>query len=177
MLRGRAAQMEIFDKDFRKNKARYLLQCCLAGAAMLVILGGMRSISNSAVVASLGASTFIVFALPNIKASRSQFLIGGYIVGVAAGVLCFWLKQLVPLPEQLGMVTDVPNTVFGAAAVGLSALGMVIANAEHPPAAGLALGFALLDKLHWEAPAVVMAGIIALCLVRLLLRPYLRNLI
>jgi CBS-domain-containing membrane protein len=77
----------------------------------------------------------------------------------------------------VAFVPSLPRVVFGAAAVGLAMLAMALTNTEHPPAAGLALGFVLLEEWRWITPAAVLGGIVALCLIRAALRPALRDLL
>ncbi len=169
--------MRLIDERFRHHRAQYVLQCALATVSMFVILAVLTSISNAAVIAALGASTFIVFALPHTNASNPRYLIGGYVIGVVVGSGCHWLTQTVLLPGPFLSIPDLPEVVFGALAVGLSTFVMVVFNAEHPPAAGLALGFAILDEWLWETPAVVLGGILALCLVKQLLKRVMQNLL
>ncbi len=169
--------MPLFDRKFRANKLRYCLQTGLAGLAMLIILAYLKSISNAAVIASLGASTFIVFVLPQTQSSRARFLIGGYVVGIVVGSGCYWLSRIVQLPDQIGLVTEIPAVVFGAAAVALATFLMVVTNTEHPPAAGVALGFVLLEQWHWSVPVAVLIGIVVLSLVKHVLRNSLHNLL
>ena len=168
--------MEILDKEFSRHKLRYVLQCCMASASVLVVLAILRAMSNAAIIAALGASSFIVFVGPHAQLSRPRFLIGGYVVGLAAGSLCYWMSNILPLPQQLGPIADFPHVVFGAAAVGLATFVMVIIDFEHPPAASLALGFVLLDEWRWLTVIVVLVGIVVLSLVRHVLKPVLRNL-
>ena len=49
----------------------------LAGLAMFLILALMTSYSNAAVMAALGSSCFLIFALPNQPTSQPRHLIGG----------------------------------------------------------------------------------------------------
>jgi len=169
--------MPLFDRKFRANKLRYGFQTGLAGVAMLIILAYLKSISNAAVIASLGASTFIVFVLPQTESSRARFLIGGYVVGIVVGSACHWLSRIVQLPDQIGLVPNIPGVVFGAGAVALATFLMVVTNTEHPPAAGVALGFVFLEQWYWLAPVAVLIGIVVLSLVRHVLRNSLRNLL
>lgn len=169
--------MPLFDRKFRANKLRYCLQTGMAGVAMFIILAYLKSISNDAVIASLGASTFIVFVLPQTQSSRARFLIGGYVVGIVVGSACHWLSKIAQLPDQVGLLPDFPGVVFGAAAVAVATFLMVVTNTEHPPAAGVALGFVLLEQWHWLTPAAVLIGIVVLSLVRHVLRNSLQNLL
>ena len=169
--------MRLVDEKFSGHKGRFFFQCALAGLAMFLILALMTRISNAAVMAALGASCFLVFALPHQPTSQPRFLIGGYVAGAAVGALCFWLRRVLPLPEELGMISAFPHVLFGAVAVALATFVMVVTNTEHPPATALALGFVLLEEWRWITPIAVLTGILALCLVKTLLRPTLRDLL
>lgn len=169
--------MGILDKKFKHDKLRYIFQCALAGVSVLVVLAILLTISNAAVIAALGASSFIVFVVPHAQVSHPRFVIGGYVVGVVTGSLCYWVSRVVPLPEQVGLIADFPHVVFGAGAVALSTFLMVITDSEHPPAASLALGFVLMDEWRWLTVAVVLAGVVVLALVKQALKPVLRNLL
>jgi len=167
--------MDLFDTKFLKNKLRYLLQCLLAALSVLVMLLILDALSNAAVIASLGASSFIAFTMPHAQVSRPRFLIGGYVVGVGAGTLCHWLSQLTS-PTSLPVLQDQSYVVFAAAAVGLAIFVMVVTNTEHPPAAGVALGL-VLGECRPMTVVVVLLGIIVLSILSKLLRPILRNLL
>jgi CBS-domain-containing membrane protein len=165
----------MFDRGFRKHKARYVLQCALATLAVLIVLLILDTISNTVIIAALGASSFIVFAMPGERVSRSRFLIGGYLVGTASGVLCHYLS-VSPLFAQISALQGYVDAVFGALAVGLATFAMVITNTEHPPAAGLALGFVLDEWSHFTI-VVVIVGIVLLAAIRRLLQPILIDLV
>jgi CBS-domain-containing membrane protein len=169
--------MLFFDKNFLNDKLRYVLQCSLAAVGVLISLALLKSISNAAVIAALGASTFIVFVLPQTQSARARYLIGGYICGVAVGVFCYWLRHVIPLPQRFGAIPEFPQVVLGAAAVGLATFVMVVTNSEHPPAAGLSLGFVFLDEWRWMTPVAVLAAICVLCLTKRLLKRALHNLL
>ncbi len=161
--------MYLFDKKFSQNKLRYLLQCLLATISAMLVLTVLNSMANKVVIASLGASCFIAFCVPHKKASSSRFLIGGYIVGIAVGTLCYWL-------ESASLLQSHSDVIFGGLAIGLAMFLMVITNTEHPPAASLALGFVLGE---WQPLTVVVAmvEIVMLCILKKLLKPRLIDLL
>ena len=169
--------MRWIDTKFGRHKGRFLFQCTLAGLSMFLILALMTSYSNAAVMAALGSSCFLVFALPHQPTSQPRLLIGGYVVGIAVGTLCFWVHRALPLPEEVGIITNFPHVLFGAISVALAIFVMVVTNTEHPPAAGVALGFVILAEWRWITPIAVLTGVLALCLVKTLLRPTLRDLL
>ena len=160
--------MKFLDSKFAGNKLRYCVQCLMASAAVLALLFIMDAFSNAAIVAALGASSFIVFTMPHADSARPRFLIGGYLVGAGAGTLCYWLSELVGEVSLAGLVLQ-PHVFFGALAVGLGIFIMVITDTEHPPAAALALGLA---RGPWslKTVAVVLAGIVVLCMLKRLLQ-------
>ena len=168
-------EMRIFDEKFRNNKVRYLLQCSLATLFILILLLFMGASSNITVIVALGASSFIAFTMPEAQVSRPRFLIGGYLVGIAAGCLGHHLSVM-PLLTQLPIIQEFPNVVFAALSVGIAIFVMVITNTEHPPAASLALGLVLHD-CNTMTIMVLLLGIMSLSGIKAVLRPVLRNLL
>jgi len=166
--------MQIFDSKFTQNKLWYLLQCLLATVSVLLVLLALDTISNTAITAALGASCFIVFTMPHAQVSRPRVLIGGYVVGLGAGTLCYFLSQL-NWPASL-FAMEQSHLVFGALAVGLAIFVMVVTNTEHPPAASLALGL-VLGKWAPVAIVVILVGIVALVLLKCLIKPILKDLL
>ena len=168
--------MQVIDAKFKGNKARYVLQCMLATFCVFVVLLVLDAVTNAAVIAALGASSFIAFTMPDAQISRPRFLIGGYIVGVTVGCFCHYLS-LVSFLSHLVIIKDCSCVVFGAFAVGLAIFLMVITGTEHPPAASVALGFVLNECDYLLVAMVVLAGIISLSIIKTLLRPALINLV
>jgi CBS-domain-containing membrane protein len=167
--------MALLDAKFRRNKLRYVLQCLLAAVSVLAVLIILDAISNAAIIAAVGASSFIAFTMPHAQVSRPRFLIGGYVAGAGAGTACYWLSQLVwpalpYLPDRYGYA------VFGAFAVGLAIFLMVVTNTEHPPAASLALGL-VLGEWRVLSVVVVLVGIVVLAALKKALHSVMINLL
>ncbi len=77
--------MEI-DSKFPKQWRRYLIQSSYAAATVFLIT---ITLSNSPVIiASIGATAFIVFAMPNNIAAEPKRIIGGHFLGFFIGS-CF----------------------------------------------------------------------------------------
>ena len=87
-------------------------------------------------MASLGASALLVFALPNSPMSQPWAVIGGNCLSAIVGVSCTILlrEPLIALP----------------AAASLSILGMFILRCLHPPAAAVALIAVLGGLSHYR---------------------------
>ena len=166
--------MKLFDDKFEGAKGRYVLQCLLATVSILAVLVILDAIANAAVIAALGASSFIAFTMPETRSSRVRFMVGGYVVGIAVGTLCWGLSLLVP--QQSPQIQRYVEVLFAALSVGLAIFVMVLTNTEHPPAASLTLGLVLSE---WSVLTIVVAliGIVVLCTIKRALRPVLRNLL
>ena len=163
------------DQRFRVNKKRYIAQCFLAMLAVLVTLFLLSIKDNVALVASLGASAFIVFVSPHKRSARARYCDGGYVMGVISGIVCYAISTL-PFWPDLVMLSHIRFPLFGALAVGLAIFLMVIFNLEHPPASGVALGL-VLNSCEIRPMLIALGGIIMLSLLRRLMRPFLIDLL
>ena len=160
--------MKYIDSNFLKDKKSYIVQTLLATAVVFIVLLLLDTMSDSTVIASIGASSFIAFTMPHYRVSRPRYMIGGYVVAVIVGFAVYLLQGIPSF--------SVPHALLGALAVGLSIFIMVVTNTEHPPAAGLALGFVLNQFTPWVV-FVVMTGIIAISALKTLLKPYMKDLL
>ena len=101
--------------------------------------------------------------------------IRGHVIGVAAGSL---VAAVIGLPSMVPMVED-SRLLFDSLAdltVGLSIALMVVTHAEHPPAAGAALGL-VVHGWALSSVGVILIGAVALSIIRMVLRPRLVNLL
>jgi CBS-domain-containing membrane protein len=143
----------------------YIFQSLLASLSVFTLLIVLH-LQNVVVVASIGATAFIVFAMPDDITAKSRNVIAGQLVGFGCGALC----ALIPHAHFLS------SALICSLAVGLSILIMVVTDTEHPPAAGTALGVAL-SGFSPTLLLSVLTSIIALSLLHRGLRPHLRNLV
>ena len=167
--------MRFFDKKFRKNIHRYIFQCIIATLTILAVLFFLDVLTETAIIAALGASAFVVFAIPNSYSSDARRLVGGYIVGIVIGVICYFISITLPT-SNFFTNTEMSLIVFGAIAVGIAIFTMAVTNTEHPPAAGVALGL-VINPWTWVTIVFIICAIIWLAGVRKILRPYLMDLI
>lgn len=110
---------------------RYLFASVLTGVTLLVTLL-LLGLQSQVIVASMGATAFIVIAMPKSRAADTGKTIGGQ----AIGLLCGSLASLIP---HAGLLSNA--TIF-ALAVASCAFLMLVTRYKHPPAAGTALGIA-----------------------------------
>ncbi|MFO7917666.1 MAG: HPP family protein [Anaerolineae bacterium] len=167
--------MRIAKGGFREKPGRCILQCTLATLTVLGIFFLLDVLLRSTLVSSLGASTFIVFAMPHSRPARSRALVGGYIVGTLCGTLCS-LAADCALAASTGLTPRTRLIIFGALAIGLAILIMLATDTGHPPAAGLALGF-VADPWNEITVVFVLGAISLLALARYLLRHTLVDLV
>jgi CBS-domain-containing membrane protein len=158
----------------RENIRSYLLQCSLAAVVVLVLQLVLDAVTQTVLIAALGASTFIAFAVPRSLYSSPRFLIGGYLVGIFVGSLMSTLNTAFTFPQPV--FAHASMVVFGALATGLAMFAMVVTKTEHPPAAALALGL-VLNEWDLLTLVVVIVGVIALSIFKQLILPILMDLL
>jgi CBS-domain-containing membrane protein len=158
----------------KENVKRYALQCSLAAAVVLILLMVLDAVTQTVLIAALGASVFIAFAVPRSLHSSPRCLIGGYLAGIFAGSLMATLNIAF---DFSGVITAHASMVaFGALATGLAMFLMVVTKTEHPPAAALALGL-VLNEWTLLTLVVVIVGVIALSICKQLVLPILMDLL
>lgn len=152
-------------KIYWKN---YLWQSLLATAVIFLIIL-LFNADNNILIASLGATTFIVFAMPKSITANPRNVIGGYLLGIMCGVL------FLPMQHCDFIHPLVCHSLIYALAVGLSIFVMVITDTEHPPASGISLSIAM-TGFELSTIVTVIASVAALSLFHTLLKNKLHNL-
>jgi CBS-domain-containing membrane protein len=127
----------------------YLYQSLLAAIVVFIVLL-ILNIENAVVIASIGATAFIVFTMPRNITAKPRRVIGGHLIGLISGSLC----TLIPHSSTLASIS-----VF-ALAVGISICLMVALDFEHPPAAGTALGVAITGFSPGVMIAVITSSLV-----------------
>lgn len=144
---------------------KYALQSFLA-AAFLFPLFLFLTLRYAVIIASIGASAFIVFAMPKSLTARPRAVIGGQLTGLFSGFLCTLL------PHSPLVFTILAYSL----AVGLSIFLMVVLGTEHPPAAATSLGI-VTAGFSWAATIAVIISIVVLSVVHHFLKPHLDDLV
>ncbi|MEA2066709.1 MAG: HPP family protein [Thermotogota bacterium] len=168
--------MGLLDSRFKGNKKKYIIQILLATLLVLIVLLLLDTVSDVVVIASFGASSFIVFSVPNSSAAGVRFVLGGNITGILSAFLVNLIGVLVVNSGVVAATNEYYQTVLGAISVGLAMFLMVIFNTEHPPAAGLALGICL-EGFDYLTALITITGIIILLLFKRIFKKYLINLL
>ena len=109
---------------------------------IILILGRERMVVASAI----GATAFIVFAMPKSVSAQTRNVIGGHIVGLAAG--------------HLSLAIPLPFSIECALAVAIAIFLMVALDVEHPPAAGTALAVVINEVSRDTFIAILASALI-----------------
>jgi len=167
--------MEIIDKAFIRTPKSYIIQSLLAVVTVAIILYFVEVLTHAAIVAALGASAFIVFAMPHSITARPRRLIGGHIVGIICGSLFYFLFFTGPLGELTANGTTLKVLAY-ALSVGLCIFMMTITNTEHTPAVSTALGI-VAESWSYQIVLSVLLCAISLAIIRRLMHHRLKDLL
>lgn len=159
--------MRLIDKNLRGHMIHYVIQCLIATATLGVVLMFMNILVEAVIVASIGATSFIIFTMPHTNGAKPRYILGGYAVGTIVGVLAH---------EIILLSFGASLNIVGALAVGLAMFLMVTTNTEHPPAAALALGVAI-NGYTFGTIIFVYGVAITILLIKWILRKWLINLL
>ncbi len=174
-IKRREKALHFIDPRFRENKFKYIAQCAMVVVVMFIVLATLDARKNSAVIAALGASSFIAFTMPHSRVSSPRYLLGGYLIGVITGTLCHFAAAWASGMGNV-FIQEWSTTLFGALAVGIVIFIMVITDFEHPPAAGVALGLCI-NECTISSVSVVVIGIVLLTGIKTVLKRKLLNLL
>lgn len=153
----------------KQHWKNYVFQSLLATLSVFCVLIFLEQ-EEEVIIASLGATAFVVFALPDKITAQPRNVIGGHIVGMVCGMIGFQTLTLFPDPDFF-----IAESAIHALAVGLSIFIMVLINTEHPPAAGTALGVAI-QGLSYRLALSILFFAFVFTFIRLRLRKHLRDL-
>jgi CBS-domain-containing membrane protein len=114
------------------------------------------------VISAMGATTFIVFALPTAASAQTRNVIGGHLVGLVMGSVFYY--------------TSMPYFVEYPLVVGIAIFLMVALDVEHPPAAGTALAV-VINEVSINVFVTIMISAVVLSQCRYYLRNQLKDLL
>ena len=70
-------RLDLDDRWTTDNFRRYAIQCSLATLVVLILLVALDAVTQTVLIAALGATTFIAFAVPRSLVSSPRCLVGG----------------------------------------------------------------------------------------------------
>lgn len=146
---------------FKKLWKYYILQSLLAATALFILVLILEK-QKIVLISAMGATSFIVFAMPTAASAQTRNVIGGHLVGLFAGAVFYF--------------TELPYFLEYPLAVGLAIFIMVALDVEHPPAAGTALAV-VINEVSLDAFITIMISVVVLSQCRYYLRHHLKNLV
>ena len=155
---------QVVDK-FKKLWIYYLWQSFLAAVALFILVLALGK-DKMVVISAMGATAFIVFAMPTAVSAQTRNVIGGHLVGLVLGTIFYFIT--------------LPYFLEYPLAVGIAIFVMVALDVEHPPAAGTTLAVVMKEVSPDVFPDVyitIMAGALVLSQCRYYLRRHLKDLI
>ena len=152
---------EIVIYKFKKLWLYYIIQSLLASISLLIIVLVLGR-DKMVVISAMGATTFIVFALPTAASAQTRNVIGGHLVGLVVGSVFYY--------------TSMPYFVEYPLVVGIAIFLMVALDVEHPPAAGTALAV-VINEVSINVFVTIMISAVVLSQCRYYLRNQLKDLL
>ncbi|MHC4692368.1 MAG: HPP family protein [Planctomycetota bacterium] len=140
----------------------YILQSFLAALALFVLVLVLGQ-NKMVIISSIGATSFLVFAMPTAVSAQTRNVIGGHLVGLACGTIFYFTK--------------LPYFLEYPCVVGIAIFLMVALDVEHSPAAGTALAVVINELSPIDAFVLIMISAIILSQCRYFLRRYLKDLV
>jgi CBS-domain-containing membrane protein len=146
---------------FKKLWKHYILQSLLASVAFFILVFVLGR-DKMVVASAMGATGFIVFAMPKAASAQTKNVIGGHLIGLASGTLFYF--------------TSLPYLLEYPLVVGIAIFVMVALDLEHPPAVGTALAV-VINEVSLNAFVTIMLSAVVLSQCRYYLRSHLKDLI
>ncbi len=151
------------EKLSRKNFKNYVIQSSLATIILFASLC-IPFVNNEILIAAIGSTAFVVFAMPYRLTARPRNVLGSHL---ACGLIGILFSQL--------HGTVIPLTVIISLAVGVAIFAMVTLDIEHPPAGGTVIFLAFTPNIPAFVTLLFLAGIMST--ISYVLKPYMIDLI
>ncbi len=175
MIESNQEEPVIIDSKFKSYPAKYVFQTLMTVAASFIILILLDAIAEAVVIASFGASTFIIFTMPHMSNSSPRRILGGNLAGTLVA-LAIHLLEIAATGFEIPWSRNTSLALMGSLAIGISMFLMVITNTEHPPASGLALGLTL-DGFNLRTAVITLVGVFIVFSVKQVLKRHLIDLV
>jgi hypothetical protein len=118
---SRQKTKHLVDEKFRKERmwVYYVLQSLLATFSILIVLIFLQ-LATPVIVAALGATAFVAFAMPKNVTAQPRNIVGGHAVGVMSGGICSLIFIF------FGNSSDYIHIILASISVGLTIFIMVV---------------------------------------------------
>lgn len=149
------------DEKFKKLWKYYIWQSFLAAVAFFIVLLVLEK-ERIVLISAMGATAFIVFAMPNAVSAHSRNVIGGHFVALILGMIFFFVE--IPYLYEFPLV------------VGFAIFLMAALDVEHPPAVDTALAV-VINEVSPDVSFILIAIAVILSTCHYYLRNHLKDLV
>jgi CBS-domain-containing membrane protein len=112
-----------------------ILTAGIGGALAVSLVGAAGLLSGSALLmAPLGATAVLLFALPDSPLSAPRHVVGGHALSMFIGVLCLFLVSLMTASPDLADAGPVADMLGAGLGTGAAIACMMATRTVHPPA-------------------------------------------
>ena len=153
------------DSNFPQQWKAYIVQSSYAALSVYIIT--LILSENPVVIASIGATAFIIFALPNNNSAEPKRIIEEHFLGFFKGS-CFAVFPF--------MHIIIFKAIWFALSIGFTIFLMVILDFEHPPAAGTELGMTLVGYSLSAAIGIIIS-VLLFTIIGYISKPYVEDLV
>lgn len=154
----------VIDTKFdRYTWKHYILQSAIAAVALYAAFM-IPMIDEPILIAAIGSSSFIIFAMPESETANPKNVLGGHLACGLLGLLFFHLNS-----------TILPISATIALAVGTAIFVMVVLDIEHPPAGGTVIFLVLNPMVEALVALLLLCAIIST--ISVILHPYMIDLV
>lgn len=167
--------MKMEDPRLKGHRGVYFIQAAVAGGILFLVLAASDVLVNGAVLAAIASTAFVLMVTPHSVVATPRHVLGGHTICALVGSVAALLLATAAgeaLAEDFGLLPE----AAAALAVGSGIVLMGLTDTEHPPAAGTALGLAIVD-FDATLLLVLLASVSGLIVTQQLLLPRLRNLV
>jgi CBS-domain-containing membrane protein len=152
-------------KELKDYWPHFAFQAIIAFIASCVIMM-VIDLENEVMIASVGATIFIMFAKPCSDTAQPRHVISGQVIGLTSGICWTFLHN-----------NSYTGDVFAyAGTIATAFILMSITETDHPPAAGTALSITFAG-IHYKAIIYLLISIVILTIIHYALRKHMRDLL
>ncbi len=167
--------MKMEDPRLKGHRGVYLAQAAVAAGVLFLVLAAGDVLVNGAVFAAIASTAFVLMVTPHSVVATPRHVLGGRALCALVGSFTAFLLATgagEALTEDIGLLPE----AAAALAVGFGIVLMGLTDTEHPPAAGTALGLAVVD-FDATLLLVLATSVVVLVAAQQLLLPRLRDLL
>lgn len=153
----------ILDKKLDKETFKYYVIQSVMATLVLYFCLNFPMVDDAVLIAAIGSTTFVIFAMPHSLPARPRNVLGSHFVCGLIGIFFSWVNS-----------SYMPISLTISIAVGFAIFAMVVLDIEHPPAGGTVIFLVFSPDITAFVALLFLASM--LNLISYFLKPHLINL-